>query len=100
MDKYRKKVTEVDAFQMTLERRYDSADWPSWLKKVWYKSGIGGVRPIPCVLIGSNHALICETVDGLMRINLDDWIIRHGPGELYPCDPYVFPKIYEKVLDN
>lgn len=100
MGKYRKKATEVDAFQMTLERRYDSADWPSWLKKAWYKPGIGGVRPVPCVLVGSNDALTCETPDGFMRVNLNDWIIRHDHRHLYPCSEHVFPLTYEKVLDN
>lgn len=100
MNKYRKKTALVDAFQMTLERRYDHTEWPSWLKEAWNKPCVGSVRPVPCVLIGSNDALTCETPDGLARINLNDWIIRHGPGELYPCKPDVFPLIYEKVLDN
>lgn len=100
MNKYKKKTPEVDAFQITMKRRYDSAEWPSWLKRAWYKPGIGGVRPVPGVLVGSNAALTCETPDGRMWINLNDWIIRHDGGELYPCKPHVFPLIYEKVLDN
>ena len=100
LNKYRKKTPEVDAFQMTPERRYDFTEWPSWLKKAWYKPGTGGVRPVPSVLVGSNDTLTCETLDGLMWINLNDWIIRHGEDELYPCKSHVFPKIYEKVLDN
>ena len=33
--KYRKKPVVIDAFQMTLERRWDNSEWPNWLNKAW-----------------------------------------------------------------
>ena len=35
------------------------------------------------------------TLEGVMKANLDDWIIRGVNGEIYPCKPDIFAKTYE-----
>jgi len=37
------------------------------------------------------------TLEGRMRANIGDWIIRGVKGEYYPCKPDIFEAIYEKV---
>lgn len=44
--------------------------------------------------------LIIQTLEGGMKANLNDWIIRGVSGELYPCKPDIFEQTYEKVEDN
>jgi len=38
-----------------------------------------------------------ETLEGTMRANPGDWIIKGIKGELYPCKPDIFEQTYEKV---
>lgn len=38
-----------------------------------------------------------ETLEGTMKANKGDWIIKGVKGELYPCKPDVFEMTYEKV---
>lgn len=42
-------------------------------------------------------ALVIETLEGKMRAEVGDWVIRGVKGELYPCKPDVFEQTYEKV---
>jgi hypothetical protein len=39
----------------------------------------------------------CEivTLEGVMRCEVGDWIIRGVKGELYPCKPDIFEETYE-----
>lgn len=38
-----------------------------------------------------------ETLEGAMRANKGDWIIRGIKGELYPCKDDIFRSTYEEV---
>lgn len=42
-------------------------------------------------------ALYIETLEGSMRADVGDWIIRGVKGELYPCKPDIFAATYELV---
>ncbi len=44
------------------------------------------------------RALIVTTLEGEMRADVGDWIIRGVRGELYPCKPDIFSATYEPVL--
>lgn len=43
--------------------------------------------------------LIIPTLEGDMRAEIGDYIIRGINGEFYPCKPDIFHKTYEKVED-
>lgn len=36
------------------------------------------------------------TLEGTMRADVGDWIIRGVQGELYPCKPDIFEATYEQ----
>lgn len=36
-----------------------------------------------------------KTLEGIMRCDLGDWIIKGVKGELYPCKPEIFNATYE-----
>lgn len=43
------------------------------------------------------HVLEIETLEGTMRADAGDWLIRGTMGELYPCKPDVFEKKYRPI---
>lgn len=44
-----------------------------------------------------NSACLITTLEGVMRCEPGDWIIKGVNGEFYPCKPDIFAKIYEPV---
>lgn len=102
---YRKRPIVIEAFQMTKERRWDNSEWPEWLNRAWQKEpGEGSVWINPDADMAPGHAsaeeLVCGTLEGVHRIDWDDWIIQGIKGELYPCKPDIFAATYEKVKET
>lgn len=56
-------------------------------------------RKIPVVIEAyqTEEELEIETLEGTMKADKGDWIIRGVKGELYPCKPDVFDLTYEEV---
>ena len=77
--KYRKKPVEVEAF------RFGYDDEPEWF------FNFGMVKDI------KDEYCIIGNLEGDMRENRGDYIIKGLRGELYPCKPDIFEKSYEKV---
>ena len=50
-----------------------------------------------CEQRGNVGYLTIETLEGNMKANLGDYIIKGVNGEFYPCKPDIFEKTYEKV---
>lgn len=50
------------------------------------------------VIFGGGQVLLIPTLEGAMRANPGDWIIRGVAGEFYPCQAGIFQKTYERVL--
>jgi hypothetical protein len=44
--------------------------------------------------------LVIYTLEGNMRANVGDWIIRGVSGELYPCKSDIFQQTYELVEEE
>jgi len=40
---------------------------------------------------------LIKTLEGTMRADIGDWIIKGVKGEFYPCKPDIFEATYEKV---
>jgi hypothetical protein len=83
MHKFRKKPVVISAAQLT--DAVFNAEHPSDLH-------IPGVVYHPV----GRFATI-TTLEGTMRADLGDWIIRGVKGELYPCKPDIFDATYEPV---
>lgn len=47
---------------------------------------------------GNPEVIVIKTLEGDMRADLGDWIIRGVKGEFYPCKPDIFEATYEVVL--
>jgi len=94
MAKYRKKPVIIEAFQMTEERRWDNSEWPNWLHEAWQREPSEGALWCEEEV---KEQLFCGTLEGVHKVDFDDWIIQGIKGELYPCKPDIFEKTYEPV---
>jgi hypothetical protein len=100
--KYRKKPFVIEAFQMTAERWSDHREWPDWLKQAWskprYERGSLSV-PVPddSHNVGPDKLRVM-TLEGMLTVSVDDYIIRGVQGELYPCKPDIFEATYEEAV--
>lgn len=87
MPKYRKKPVVIDAVE-------------------WKNDGDGGslaaikaLDPSDIVIFAADGtpALLIRTLEGEMRAEVGDYIIRGVKGELYPCKPDIFAATYESA---
>lgn len=82
--KYRKKPAVIDAMQFNGLNAVQIIDGLSTDRD---SIGFGG---------GELHII---TLEGVMRAQKGDWIIKGVRGELYPCKPDIFEATYEPVTD-
>jgi hypothetical protein len=84
MAKYRKKPVVIEAV------RFDGTDEScDWIYEELKKGTIGRT---------AIHLHI-KTLEGIMKADIGDYIIKGVSGEFYPCKPDIFHKTYEKVDD-
>ncbi len=91
MKQFRKKPVAIEAVQFTPE-----ACWDFWLnnKRVFGHFSVSGNYHPERREISSAWIYI-ETLEGTMRAELGDWIIKGIKGEFYPCKPDIFAATYE-----
>lgn len=92
--KYRKLPIEIEAFQFYIDNMPD-----------WFMDRLTNnvVRLYNCnYSIPQKGKPVCEinTLEGVMRANAGDYIIKGINGELYPCKEEIFNKTYERVGEN
>jgi len=94
MSKYRKKPVSIEAFRIG----YDPM--PDWFMDSVSKNEstlkTDNEEYVPFEFDNTIFAEIC-TLEGTMRANNGDWIIKGINGELYPCKPDIFEATYEAV---
>jgi hypothetical protein len=88
MSRYRKKPVVIEATK--IERRMM---WPEWFfdavsanKVITHGMGKFGEGPVYCEI---------HTLEGVMRADDGDWVIRGVKGEMYPCKPDIFAATYD-----
>jgi hypothetical protein len=90
VNQFRKKPVVIEAVQISKRMDLTSPEW--WAAAVQSNAvivhGMGKfTRDQPWVEI--------QTLEGTMRGDAGDWIIRGVQGELYPCKPDIFDATYE-----
>lgn len=102
--RFRKRPIVVDAFQMTRERRWDISEWPDWVKHAWFvgpqEGGLWVDETTPIRNDQFAAGLMCGTLEGICRVQWNDWIIRGIKGEIYPCKPDIFDETYDPIPDE
>lgn len=87
--KYRKKPVVIEAKQLSEENYTEIKGWING------DDGTGTAHP---AYLGSGPISVCiRTLEGEMRADVGDWIIKGVKGEFYPCKPDIFDATYEPV---
>lgn len=86
MSKYRKKPVVIEAFQFTGGSNIESA------VPLWFVDAV-----LARTIFTLEDCIIIKTLEGDMRGEVGDWIIRGVKHEIYPCKPDVFAATYEAV---
>ena len=91
--KFRKKPVVIEAYQWKESDALNlrGKGWPQWLVDAT-RSNEGEDQIVSQSFDG--YATI-KTLEGEMRADIGDWIIRGINGELYPCKPDIFAATYE-----
>lgn len=97
---FRKKPVVIEAFQMTEARRVNNEDWPNWLRQAWNKEtySTGSVFPMHYPISDGTDQICIGTLEGVMTVGWDDYIIKGVQEELYACKPDIFEATYEEVI--
>jgi len=82
MSKFRKKPVVIEAVQWdgNLDTILDL-----YIPEAWQTLG--------------DRALVIPTLEGEMRADVGDWIIKGVAGEFYPCKPAIFASTYDPVTE-
>jgi hypothetical protein len=88
---YRKKPVVIEAMQLTDDIRQHIA------VRQWAADATPEGEPIPVSITAFDSTMIIRTLEGEMRADLGDFIIKGVNGEFYPCKPDIFAKTYEAV---
>lgn len=85
--KYRKKpvVVDVEKWTGTIGSFNDILDF------------MGTVKDRGVYLSADKKSLCIETLEGDMRAEIGDFIIKGVKGEFYPCKPDVFKETYDQI---
>ena len=57
-------------------------------------------KPVVIEAYQTDREVFIETLEGTMKADVGDWIIKGVKGEYYPCKPDVFNMTYEKDGDS
>jgi hypothetical protein len=89
--KFRKKAVVIDAW------RFDPyalpGTLPAWIRIEWFCEEIDRL-PSGEERRG-RRIMIIPTLEGNLKAQVGDWIIRGVKGEVYPCKPDIFQATYE-----
>jgi hypothetical protein len=80
--KFRKKPVVIEAYCYNQQPENYRPDW------LTDKVSDGTV-------VTYEQCAVIKTLEGEMRADLGDWIIKGVKGELYPCKPDIFEATYE-----
>jgi hypothetical protein len=87
MKQYKKKPVIVEAVQWTGNNETEILQF---VKDKYYRNFNGQFK----------NCLFIETLEGDMRANVGDFIIKGINGEFYPCAEDIFNKTYEEVTEK
>lgn len=86
--RYRKKPVEIEAMQFLSTRSAEAI-----VRWMGTPPGFANIEPAT----GACLSIDIKTLEGTMRADRGDWIIRGVQGEFYPCKPDIFEATYEAV---
>lgn len=89
MGEFRKKPVIIEAF------KFGKETLPIWAKEAFKNRLIEHTMPISPLL--ETKCVEIKTLEGTMKAEYGDYIIKGIKGEIYPCKPDIFEQTYEPV---
>lgn len=97
MEKFISKPITIEAIRCREAHYKMGHDWyslPKWFIDAYEGKNESGIKTI----LGVNYPEKCieiVTDNGVLKADIEDWIISGIMGEIYPCKPDVFRATYE-----
>lgn len=88
--KFRKKPVVIEAYQLPSAGEDVPHSFYEWVDEVGFSQWESD----------RDEGLLIKTLEGVMRADPGDWIIKGVAGEFYPCKPDIFAATYEPVSDD
>lgn len=92
IEKYRKKPVVIEAIEL-------SEDWVMKCHDFVNNGKVGGFPELGNGIDPADGKFKITTLEGVMIVNIGDYIIKGINGEFYPCKPDIFNLTYEIVND-
>lgn len=93
MSKFRKKPVVIEAVQYKGNGNFDNPALPDWIWKAFEEKTLFPQQ-------NGSDPLQIKTLEGVLTVATDDFIIKGVNGEIYPCKPDIFEKTYESVQEE
>ena len=93
--KYIKKPVQIEAMQLTKENIVEVFNFLDGANYKETKS-VEELEDFSQMMLKQGYIEI-ETLEGIMKANFGDYIIKGIKGEFYPCKPDIFIATYEEV---
>lgn len=87
--KYRKKPVVIEAIVLNIDNAREIEEWSNGKVALHYSIDIDQTTSLEYATI--------STLEGEMRADIGDYIIKGVKGEFYPCKPDIFEQTYEEV---
>jgi hypothetical protein len=87
VQKFRKKPVVIEAMQYdgSMESQREIVNWTRGRAQGFFDL---------------DYHLVISTLEGDMRADAGDWIIKGVKGEFYPCKPDIFEQTYEAAKEE
>jgi hypothetical protein len=96
--KYRKKPVVIEAIQFGYrpDGTTNSGDVSTFIRSghSYYPNGVPSG---PKAERDGRPAFLIDTLEGELRADVGDWVIKGVAGEFYPCKPDIFELTYESA---
>lgn len=96
MPKFRKKPVVVEAIQWTGSNLEEIRNFVGSDLIEEYVEFFDIKRTLNKMLVD----IAIDTLEGTMRVDYGDYIIKGVQGEFYPCKPDIFEQTYEEVIED
>jgi len=91
---FRKKPVKIEAARL-------ENDPPDHAQELVQRMRDAGADAAPGLNLATDESyVLIRTLEGEMRAEVGDWIIRGVAGEFYPCKPDIFEATYERADDE
>lgn len=84
--KARKKPIEIEFIRYKGDNKQELSDWSNGTVHLAYETS-------------DTYVFVCNTLEGVMTVNIGDYIVKGVNGEFYPVKPDIFYKTYEIMED-